>query len=161
MISTNFTSRITPTSPDFAAACIKRAGCKSLALFMHLELPSIGWQLFALGSPQSDSTAILPFLATYATRLLTEVLIHRSAWRNCLENSRGSFKNASSVARSGRSGPFDPSWPPPKPLFRDTSRFSKQFRKVNSPKFAVASDPLSAAVITREELRRELYALRR
>jgi hypothetical protein len=61
--------------------------------------------------------------------------IHRSAWRNCLENSRGSFESASSAASSGRSGPFDPSWPPPEPLFRDTFGFSKQFRKGYFPKF--------------------------
>src|SRR5215203_2654736 len=39
-----------------------------------LELPSIGWQLFVLGSTQSDSTASLSLLDTYATRLLTEPL---------------------------------------------------------------------------------------
>jgi hypothetical protein len=40
-----------------------------------LELPSIGWQLFVLGSSQSDSTAFSSLLDTYATRLLTEPLI--------------------------------------------------------------------------------------
>src|SRR5215212_7236834 len=39
-----------------------------------LELPSIGWQLFVIGSSQSDSTASLPLLDTYTTRLLTEPL---------------------------------------------------------------------------------------
>src|SRR4051812_27045738 len=34
-----------------------------------LELPSIGWQLFILGSSQSDSTAFPSLLDTYATRL--------------------------------------------------------------------------------------------
>src|SRR5215212_8698275 len=79
-------------------------------------------------------------------------LIHRSAWRNCLENSRGSFKSASSTARSGRSSPFAPTWPPPEPLFRDTSRFSKQFRKVNSQKLLQSSAP---AIFL---LRRERFA---
>jgi hypothetical protein len=60
--------------------------------------------------------------------------IQQSAWRNCLENSRTSFESASSAASSGRSGPFDPAWPPPEPLFRGLSRFSKQFRKGNSRK---------------------------
>jgi hypothetical protein len=39
-----------------------------------LELPSIGWQLFILGGSQSDSTAFLSSLVTYATRLLAEPL---------------------------------------------------------------------------------------
>jgi hypothetical protein len=39
-----------------------------------LELPSIGWQLFILGSSNSDSTAFPSSLDTYATRLLTEPL---------------------------------------------------------------------------------------
>ena len=39
-----------------------------------LELPSIGWQLFVLGSSQSDSAASSSLLDTYATRLLTEPL---------------------------------------------------------------------------------------
>ncbi len=39
-----------------------------------LELPSIGGQLFVLGSSQSDSTAFSSLLDTYATRLLTEPL---------------------------------------------------------------------------------------
>jgi hypothetical protein len=42
----------------------------------YLELPPIGWQLFTLGSSQSDSTAFPLFLDTYATRLLAEPLIH-------------------------------------------------------------------------------------
>ncbi len=41
---------------------------------LNLELPSIGWQLFVLGSSQSDSTAFSSLLDTYATRLLTEPL---------------------------------------------------------------------------------------
>src|SRR5215210_8009793 len=40
----------------------------------YLELPSIGWQLFTLGSPRSDSSAFLSSLDTYDTRLLTEPL---------------------------------------------------------------------------------------
>src|SRR5215208_8150943 len=45
-----------------------------------LELPPIGWQLFILGSSQSDSTAFPSFLATYATRLLAEPLrVRRTA----------------------------------------------------------------------------------
>ena len=36
--------------------------------------------------------------------------------------------------QAGTRPPLDPSWPPSEPLFRDPSRFSKQFRKVNSQK---------------------------
>src|SRR5215217_559605 len=43
----------------------------------HLELPSIGWQLFILDSSQSDPIALPAFLDTYATRLLTEPLSPR------------------------------------------------------------------------------------
>jgi|SRR5215216_115598 len=39
-----------------------------------LELPPIGWQLFILGSSQSDPTPFPSFLDTYATRLLAEPL---------------------------------------------------------------------------------------
>src|SRR5215204_1224838 len=47
---------------------------RSLLRGRGLELPSIGWQLFILGSSQSDSTAFPSSLDTYATRLLTEPL---------------------------------------------------------------------------------------
>ncbi len=43
-------------------------------LIEDLEAPPIGWQLFALGDSQSDSTAFPSFLDTYATRLLAEAL---------------------------------------------------------------------------------------
>ena len=43
-------------------------------MFFGLELPPIGWQLFILGSSQSDPIALPAFLDTYATRLLTEPL---------------------------------------------------------------------------------------
>src|SRR5215208_3400328 len=49
------------------------------AILALLELPPIGWQLFVLSSSRSDSTAFPSFLDTYATHLLTEPLIHRSA----------------------------------------------------------------------------------
>jgi hypothetical protein len=49
-------------------------GASIMALFSALELPSIGWQLFILGSSQSDATAFPSFLDTHATRLLTEPL---------------------------------------------------------------------------------------
>jgi hypothetical protein len=39
---------------------------------IDLELPPIGWQLFILGSSQSDLTAFPSSLNTYATRLLAE-----------------------------------------------------------------------------------------
>ncbi len=39
-----------------------------------LEAPPIGWQLFILGSSQSDSAAFSSLLDTYATRLLAEAL---------------------------------------------------------------------------------------
>src|SRR5215211_2996097 len=53
----------------------RKLGCvRYLSLFRTLELPSIGWQLFVLGSSQSDSTAFSSLLDTYATRLLTEPL---------------------------------------------------------------------------------------
>jgi hypothetical protein len=44
----------------------------------HLEAPSIGWQLFILGSSQRDSTGFLSFLDTYAIRLLTSLLVRRA-----------------------------------------------------------------------------------
>src|SRR3712207_681620 len=48
---------------------------EELRLIVHpLELPPIGWQLFILGSSQSDSTAFPSLLDTYATRLLAEPL---------------------------------------------------------------------------------------
>jgi hypothetical protein len=53
----------------------------------HLELPSIGWQLFILDSSQSDPIALPAFLDTYATRLLTEPL-------NSTYSSPGSGFNA-------------------------------------------------------------------
>src|SRR5215207_8708854 len=43
----------------------------------YLELPSIGWQLFILGSSPRDQTALPSLLATYTTRLLTEPLSGR------------------------------------------------------------------------------------
>ena len=58
-----------------------------------LELPPIGWQLFALDSSQNDSTAFSSLLDIYATRLLAEPLSHRLRclrresegyyWRGC------------------------------------------------------------------------------
>jgi hypothetical protein len=48
-----------------------------------LELPSIGWQRFVLGSSQNHSTAFLSSLDTYATRLLTEPLTQRPAVHTC------------------------------------------------------------------------------
>jgi hypothetical protein len=39
-----------------------------------LELPPIGWQLFILGSSQSDSIAFPSFLDTHDIRLLAEPL---------------------------------------------------------------------------------------
>ncbi len=39
-----------------------------------LEAAPIGWQLFALGSSQSDCTALTSLLDTYATRLLAQAL---------------------------------------------------------------------------------------
>src|SRR5215217_4206344 len=52
-----------------------------VALVWALELPPLGWQLFILGSSQSDSTAFPSFLDTYATRLLAEPL--RRLMCNC------------------------------------------------------------------------------
>jgi hypothetical protein len=46
----------------------------NVCLIQYLELPPIGWQLFILGSSESDSTAFSSFLVTYATRLLAEAL---------------------------------------------------------------------------------------
>jgi hypothetical protein len=61
--------------------------------------------------------------------------IHRSAWRNCLENRPRLLERASSAAKTADRGSFDPSWPPSEPLLRGPTRFSKQFRKGYSPKF--------------------------
>src|SRR5215212_5989568 len=41
-------------------------------------------------------------------RRIRERSIHRSAWRNCLENGRRSLKRAYLGARNGRSGPLRP-----------------------------------------------------
>src|SRR5215211_9134748 len=65
--------------------------------------------------------------------------MHRSAWRNCLENGRRPIERASSTPGSDRSGPPRPLLAPfGTPILR-LSRFSKQFRKKNSRKFAVTS----------------------
>jgi parallel beta-helix repeat protein len=60
----------------------------NVARSYDLELPSIGWQLFILGTPQSDSTAFLQFLDTYATRLLTEPL-RDGSWQEHEYHYRG------------------------------------------------------------------------
>ena len=69
-------------------------------------------------------------------RRICQELIHRSAWRNCLENSRRSLDRASSTPRSGRSGLLRPLLVSFGTPILPLSRFSKRFRKVNSPKFA-------------------------
>jgi hypothetical protein len=45
-------------------------------LWISLEAAPIGWQLFILGSSQSDCTAFPLFLDTYVTRLLAQALSH-------------------------------------------------------------------------------------
>src|SRR5215217_7347293 len=55
--------------------------CKSRwprEIVRDLELPSIGWLLFLPDSSPNDWTATSPTVVTFATRLLTESLIHRS-----------------------------------------------------------------------------------
>src|SRR5215203_4632205 len=58
------------------AGCTTGSTPPSAQLFRtsFLELPSIGWQLFILGSSPRDQTALPSLLATYTTRLLTEPL---------------------------------------------------------------------------------------
>src|SRR5215218_9206521 len=66
----------------------------------------------------------------------SERLIHRSAWRNCLENSRKRLDRTSLATRGGRSrllGSLLVAFVAP---IRDLSRISKQFRKRNFAKFA-------------------------
>src|SRR5215218_5554326 len=57
-------------------------------------------------------------------------LIHLSAWRNRLENSPRPLKRASSAARSGRSGLFDPSRAPSEPLLGAHPDFPNSFGSV-------------------------------
>ncbi len=59
---------------NFAAHVTILKGLLTRFQTLALELPSIGWQLFILGSSQSDSIAFPSFLDTYATRLLAEAL---------------------------------------------------------------------------------------
>src|SRR5215210_4063951 len=68
------TSAISP--PPFVSPTLLGPGLPWFPVFfpVFLELPSIGWQLFALVGSQSDSTASFSSLDTYATRLLTEPL---------------------------------------------------------------------------------------
>src|SRR5919112_4493046 len=68
--------------------------------------PEVTRPLFEGGTNQlkrrEPGYRILGSILSVRTRLATR--------RNCLENSRGSFDSASSVAGSGRSGPFRPLW---------------------------------------------------
>ncbi len=59
-----------------------------------LELPPIGWQLFILGSSQSDSTAFPSFLDTYATCLLAEPLRRSSGSSPILVFFRISYRTS-------------------------------------------------------------------
>src|ERR671915_265648 len=61
-------------------------------------------------------------------------LIHRSAWRNCLENSRRLLDHTSSATRGGRSRLLKPLLVAFVAPMRDPFRFSKQFRKGYSQK---------------------------
>jgi CSLREA domain-containing protein len=62
-----------------------------------LELPSIGWQLFVLGSSQGDSTASSSLLDTYATRLLTEPLSYVLSTTPKVTPRKLSYRLASSL----------------------------------------------------------------
>src|SRR5215210_1311592 len=66
LVSPTTTAATCPLRPPVLRCAIPKTGV--------LELPPIGWQLFILGSSQSDPTAFPPFLDTYATRLLAEPL---------------------------------------------------------------------------------------
>src|SRR5215210_6898419 len=63
-------------------------------------------------------------------------LIHPIAWRNCLENSRRPLERGFLPPRGCRSTPLWPLLEVFGDSTRDPFRFSKQFRKVNSAKFA-------------------------
>jgi hypothetical protein len=62
--------------------------------------------------------------------------IHATSWRNCLENRDSLQFAAPSVGNGGREAPFRS--PVPSNIHHRETRqlFSKQFRKVNSRKFA-------------------------
>src|SRR5215212_3691050 len=61
------------SAPSPVSRALKRS---SLCFVLwDLEAAPIGWQLFILGSCQSDSTAFWLPLDTYATRLLAQALI--------------------------------------------------------------------------------------
>ena len=67
---------------------------------------------------------------------LTHILIHRSAWRNCLENRNGSRIGATKVAKRGRRSPDRLPLAAKEVRSRRLQLFSKQFRKGSSPNFA-------------------------
>src|SRR5215203_2526287 len=78
-------------------------------------------------------------LGTGGRSPLPLALIHRSAWRNCLEIRN---ESRSGDCRAARRGPrvvylplLAPTTHPPEAF----QLFSKQFRKVNSPKFQTKS----------------------
>jgi hypothetical protein len=57
-------------------SCLYSPNCAEIE-FAEVRACAIGWQLFVLGSSQSDSVAFLLLLATYATRLLARLLSQR------------------------------------------------------------------------------------
>ena len=73
---------------------------------------------------------------TPADKAVHPAPIHRSTWRNCLENGRRTLDRASSTPGSDRARSLRPLLAAfGTPILR-LSRFSKQFRKGYSPKFA-------------------------
>jgi hypothetical protein len=62
--------------------------------------------------------------------------IHRSAWRNCLENRYGSPIRSPKASTSTRRGADRPALDGKNACSRSLRLFSKQFRKGDSQKFA-------------------------
>src|SRR5215212_4726059 len=75
--------------------------------------------------------------------------MHPSAWRNCLENSLRHLERASVATRCTRMGTPSTLLGRSRTPIRDLSRISKQFRNMNSRKFAVSSPPLTPVLCGR------------
>src|SRR5215212_1692287 len=73
--------------------------------------------------------------------------MHRSAWRNCLENRDGSLIGVPKAAKRARRGPDLPLLATKAARSRGLRLFSKQFRKVNSPKFTAQAGALAYSLV--------------
>src|SRR5215211_6621439 len=83
----------------------------------------------------TSSTAAISRFTLSLDTLGSSYAIHRSAWRNCLENRDSLQFAAPSVGNGGREAPFRSPVPSNIPYRETRQLFSKQFRKGNSPKY--------------------------